>query len=171
MGVSGCGKTTVGAILGKRMALPFYDADTFHLASNIEKMSKGIPLGDEDRFPWLQNLSARIEQWEREGGAIVACSALKKIYRDILEEKVPGKVLFVYLHGSKEIIAQRMRGRTGHYMPAALLDSQFAALEPPDGAMTVSIEDAPECIAAEIAEKLRFRKMGTAKNTDRHSAR
>jgi gluconokinase len=155
MGVSGCGKTTVGRHVAQLLGLPFYDADNFHPASNVAKMGAGIPLTDEDRFPWLGALAAHIEEWERKGGAVLACSALKERYRRVLAGNAPGSVRFVHLQGTKECIAERMKTRPGHYMPVTLLDSQFAALEPPADAIVESIVDPPEVIAQRIVQKLK----------------
>jgi len=149
MGVSGCGKTTVGKRLSKKTGLPFFDADDFHPSENVRKMKSGQPLNDDDRHPWLENLSAKISEWNRSGGAILACSALKKTYREILSSG-EGETEFVYLKGSKSVIFDRMKKRDGHYMPPELLDSQFETLEEPEEALTVSINQSPEIIVHEI---------------------
>jgi gluconokinase len=128
MGVSGSGKTTVGAALAQRLRVPFADADDFHPAANIAKMSAGVPLTDDDRGPWL----ATIATWLAEhaaGGGVASCSALRRSYRDILAAAAP-HVFFVHLHGAPDVIAARVAGRPGHFMPAALVESQFATLEP-----------------------------------------
>jgi gluconokinase len=128
MGVSGSGKTTVGAALAQRLGVPFADADDFHPPANVAKMSAGIPLDDADRWPWLRIIG----EWLAEhatGGGLVSCSALRRAYRDVLREAAP-QVRFVHLHGSREVIARRVAGRPGHFMPASLVDSQFATLEP-----------------------------------------
>jgi carbohydrate kinase (thermoresistant glucokinase family) len=153
MGVSGCGKTTVGQILADKLKVPFYDADDFHPAENVEKMNKGIPLTDDDRDPWLNRLSANIMKWNKTGDAVLACSALKKKYREYLDTE-NAEVIFVYLQGSKELILNRMKKRKDHYMPVSLLDSQFDVLEEPKNAITVSIEEAPSDIANEIINLL-----------------
>lgn len=155
MGVSGCGKTTVGRRLGRLLGLPFYDADNFHPSSNVAKMKDGIPLTEEDRMPWLRTLAENIEVWERAGGCVLACSALKESYRRVLAGKVPDCVRFVHLQGTKECITERMKVRAGHYMPITLLDSQFSALEPPADAVVESIDDPPETIAQRIAVRLK----------------
>ena len=127
MGVSGSGKSTVGAALAQRLRLPFVDADTLHPPANIAKMAAGEPLDDDDRYPWLE----RVGGWlagHRDGG-VVSCSALKRKYRDQLRAHCP-RVEFVYLSGSPELIGGRLAARSGHFMPAALLRSQFDALEP-----------------------------------------
>lgn len=131
MGVSGCGKTTIGEALARRLGWSFADADSFHPPANIAKMSAGQPLDDDDRAPWLAAIAAWIDQ--RRGGsdsAVVTCSALKRRYRAVIVGGRP-EVRLVYLDGSRELIAKRLAGRHEHFMPGALLDSQFAALEPP----------------------------------------
>jgi gluconokinase len=130
MGVSGAGKSSVAALLAGRLGWPFAEGDDMHPQANIDKMAAGHPLDDADRWPWLERVAA----WTRDrvaagAGGIVTCSALKRRYRDVL--RGPG-VLFVYLTSSKEQIAERLLARHGHFMPAALLDSQFADLEPPE---------------------------------------
>lgn len=127
MGVSGSGKSTVGAALAQRLGVPFEDADDLHPAANIAKMSAGQPLDDHDREPWLE----RIGEWlaTRADGGVVSCSALKRSYRDHLRRHVPA-LEFVHLEGSHEVIARRQASRPGHFMPASLLASQFATLEP-----------------------------------------
>ena len=127
MGVSGCGKTTVGAALAQRLGVPFADADDFHPAANVAKMSAGTPLDDLDRLPWLQTISLWLAD-HAAAGAVVSCSALKHWYRTILREAAPTQV-FIHLAGSPEVVARRVAGRPGHFMPASLVDSQFATLE------------------------------------------
>jgi gluconokinase len=129
MGVSGSGKSTVGAALAQRLRVEFVDADTLHSQSNIAKMSAGEPLDDGDRFPWLE----RVGEWlaAHRGGGVVSCSALKRSYRDQLRARCP-RVEFLHLRGPSELIEDRMAGRPGHFMPAALLRSQFGDLEPLD---------------------------------------
>ena len=127
MGVSGSGKTTVGAALAQRLGVPFADADDFHPAANVAKMSAGTPLDDLDRLPWLQTISLWLAD-HAATGAVVSCSALKHWYRTILREAAPTQV-FVHLDGSPEVVARRVAGRPGHFMPASLVDSQFATLE------------------------------------------
>ena len=150
MGVSGCGKTTVGKLLAERLGLPFYDADDFHPIENVEKMKSGEPLNDADRHPWLASLSWEIEKWNMGSGAVLACSALKENYRSILRPKDTEEVHFVYLKGTEELIHNRLKNRKDHYMPPDLLRSQFEALEEPDDALVVSIEKSPEEIVDEI---------------------
>jgi gluconokinase len=127
MGVSGSGKTTVGAALAQRLGVPFADADDFHPAANVAKMSAGTPLDDLDRLPWLQTMSLWLAD-HAATGAVISCSALKHWYRTILREAAPTQI-FVHLDGSPEVVSQRVAGRPGHFMPASLVDSQFATLE------------------------------------------
>ena len=155
MGVEGAGKTTVGRLLAEQLGWEFADADDYHSKSNIEKIRHGIPLNDEDRRPWLQQLRAQIEQWiSQKRNAVLACSALKRSYRD--ELTVGPEVRFVYLHGSAELIAQRLRARHGHFANENILASQFADLEEPEMGLRVNIAQTPELIAAEIRRKLRL---------------
>jgi gluconokinase len=138
MGVSGCGKTTVGRALAERIGWPFHDADDFHPPANVAKMAAGEPLSDDDRRPWLDRLASEMAAINTRGGnAILACSALKQSYRDRLSRA--GDVRYVFLRGDEATIAQRLAARAGHYMPASLLTSQFAALEEPSDAMVVDI--------------------------------
>ena len=130
MGVSGSGKTTVGAALAQRLRVPFVDADDLHPPANVAKMSAGIPLDDADRLPWLRTVGAWLAERAASGG-VTSCSALRRSYRDVLREVAPEQV-FVHLAGDLEVIARRVAGRLGHFMPAALVDSQFATLEPLD---------------------------------------
>ena len=132
MGVSGSGKTTIAEKLADRLGWRYEDGDTFHPASNVTKMSAGHPLTDEDRWPWLRAIGERMEVERATGhGVVVDCSALKRYYRDCLRSEVHGKMHFILLDGSRQLISDRMKKRKGHFMPPALLDSQFATLEPP----------------------------------------
>jgi gluconokinase len=140
MGVSGCGKSTVGIALAERLKAAFTDGDDLHPAANIARMRRGEPLTDEDRWPWLTQVAQALQGG---GPRIVGCSALKRVYRDHIRQGADGPVTFVHLAGARAVIDARMRARTGHFMPPALLDSQFATLEPPDadeGAVTVDID-------------------------------
>ena len=130
MGVSGSGKTTVGAALAQRLGVSFADADDFHPAANVAKMSAGVPLDDLDRLPWLQTISLWLAD-HAATGAVVSCSALKRWYRTILREAAPDQI-FVHLDGSPVVVARRVAGRPGHFMPTSLVSSQFATLEPLD---------------------------------------
>lgn len=153
MGVVGSGKTTVGRLLAEQLGWRFADADDFHPPSNVEKIRQGIALNDADRAPWLQRLHAQIARWIEEGqSAVLACSALKRSYRQELE--AGSEVRFVYLKGSAALIAQRLRSRQGHFANEAILASQFADLEEPADAVTVAIAPPPEQIVAEIRAKL-----------------
>lgn len=150
MGVSGAGKTTVGEVLARRTGWPLHDADDFHSPENIAKMRSGVPLTDEDRWPWLDRLNAILRDTERKGGsAILACSALKQRYRDRLAQGLTDP-RFVHLRGSFELIRQRIDARKGHYMTGQLLESQFAALESPQDALTVDVGGTPEDIAEQV---------------------
>jgi len=147
-GVTGCGKSTVGELLAEKLQLPFYDADHFHSVENVQKMSQGIPLTDHERIPWLEDLGQHIRQWSRQGGAVLACSALKEEYRRMLAT-VDG-IHWVLLGGSKELIRKRLSVRAGHFMNPELLDSQFEILEKPEYGLTVSIDQKPASIVNEI---------------------
>lgn len=132
MGVAGCGKSTAGARIAAELGVEFIEGDRLHPAANIEKMSAGIPLTDDDRRPWLEAIGQEIGRYIADGkGVVAACSALKRGYRDMLREKSGADLLFVHLSGSRELISARMNRRTGHFFPKTLLDSQFATLEPP----------------------------------------
>jgi gluconokinase len=153
MGVVGSGKTTVGGLLANELAWEFADADAFHPVSNVEKIRHGIALTDDDRWPWLQALREALTRWISEGrNVVLACSALKRAYRRELE--VGPEVRFVYLKGSADLIAQRLRLRHGHFADDKILASQFADLEEPQGAVTVEIAAPPQQIVAEIRNKL-----------------
>ena len=150
MGVSGCGKTTIGKLLAARLGCAFLDGDDFHPPENVAKMASATPLGDEDRRPWLEHLNREL----RAGNNVVmACSALKQAYRDILTDGVPACRL-VHLRGSLELIRARLTERRHRYMPASLLESQFAALEPPAGAIEVDVAMAAEKCVQAIASAL-----------------
>jgi gluconokinase len=142
MGVAGSGKTSVGEAMGHRLGVSFRDADEFHPPANIAKMSAGIPLDDDDRWPWLDAIGAAIRE-AAPAGIVVACSALKRVYRDRIAAAAGRPVRFVFLDGPVATLRRRIGGRRGHFMPASLLDSQLATLERPAGdeqAVTVSIE-------------------------------
>ena len=157
MGVSGCGKSTIASMLAHRLNWIFEEGDWFHPPSNVEKMHAGVPLTDEDRWPWLHGIAAWIDATRRVGNhGTVACSALKRAYRDILVGERPD-VRIVYLKGERDLIARRMAARDGHFMPPALLDSQFATLEEPrpdEHPIVVSIAPHPREIVEEIVKKL-----------------
>jgi carbohydrate kinase (thermoresistant glucokinase family) len=151
LGVSGSGKTTVGALLAGRLGWPYAEADAFHSAANVAKMAAGHPLTDEDRWPWLRAIRAWIDGQLAHGErGVVTCSALKRAYRDVL--RGPG-VQLIYLRGARDRIAERMASRQGHFFKPAMLDSQFAALEEPspdEGVITISVEGTPVDIADAI---------------------
>jgi gluconokinase len=154
MGVSGSGKSTIGKMLAAALKWRFYDADTLHSAANREKMRSGIPLTDSDRLPWLRRVRRVIEKCLAAGnGAVIACSALKQSYRDMLMVDA-AQVRVVYLKGSGELIARRLAGRKGHFMPAGLLPSQLAALEEPLDATVVDVSGTPEQIVSSIRTAL-----------------
>jgi gluconokinase len=157
MGVSGCGKSTIGALLASQLRWEFEDADWLHPAANVDKMHNGIPLTDEDRWPWLAAVAAWIDHGRRSGGhAVVACSALKRRYRDILIGD-RADVRLVYLKGDEGLIARRIATRHEHFMPRSLLHSQFEALEEPgpdENPIIVSIEPQPREIVAKILSAL-----------------
>lgn len=148
MGVSGCGKTAVGSRLAQELGARFVDADDLHPADNIEKMRAGIALDDADRAPWLALLNARLREAAAAGEPVVmACSALRQRYRDTLAAGLPG-LRFVHLTGSRELIAARLAARQHRYMPASLLESQLAALEPPADAVLVEVAGTLEDVVA-----------------------
>jgi len=153
MGVVGAGKTTVGKLLASELGWQFADADDFHPASNVEKISHGIPLTDEDREPWLGRLRSAILKWIAEGHSIVlACSALKQSYRRKLQAS--SEVRFVFLKGSADLIAGRLQARHGHFAGKAILASQLADLEEPDDAVKVEISETPQQIVDQIRKAL-----------------
>lgn len=159
MGVSGSGKTIVGGLLAEGLGLPFHDGDDFHSVGNVEKMRRGEPLTEEDRVPWLFDLALHIARWNLRGGAVLACSALKERYRGMLGWNGNEAVTFVYLRGDAGLIRRRMEAREGHFFPPGLLESQFADLEEPRDAVTVSIDGGPVEICGRIIEALERRGM------------
>jgi gluconokinase len=160
MGVSGSGKSTIADKLAERLNWTYEDGDRFHPASNVAKMSAGLPLTDEDRWPWLQAIADEIDRVCKAGErAVIACSALKRAYREVL---VHGRndVRIIYLNGTQQLIADRLAERKGHFMPPGLLASQFKTLEPPDKSenpVTVSIDASVEAIIDDIISQLGFR--------------
>ena len=153
MGVSGCGKSTIGKMLANTLSLPFFDGDDYHPERNIQKMAKGEPLNDEDRYSWLKALNT-LGKKQLDKGAVIACSALKEKYRVIIEKDLDPAPIWIYLEGSYGAILKRLEQRSGHFMPPNLLKSQFDALEPPLRAIAISIEQEPENIIKEILKNL-----------------
>lgn len=153
MGVSGCGKSSVGEGLAARLGLSYCDGDDLHPAANVAKMRAGTPLTDDDRWPWLDLVAKTLAT---KAPVIVGCSALRRVYRDRLRAGAGGRVHFIHLTGSRELIVGRMTARTGHYMPPSLLDSQFAALEPPapEEALTIDIDQPLAAIITAAAKGL-----------------
>lgn len=149
MGVAGCGKSSVGEALAARLGIAYRDGDDLHSPAAVEKMRAGTPLTDGDRWPWLDRVAQVLA---REAPVIIGCSALKRAYRDRIRAGAGGPVSFVYLAGAPGLIARRMAAREGHYMPASLLESQFAALEVPghDEALTVDIDQPLDAIVLAI---------------------
>jgi gluconokinase len=156
MGPAGSGKTTVGKLLAAQLSWEFADGDDFHPPSNIAKMSHGIPLTDEDRLPWLKSIRQAMQQWQAHGkNAVIACSALKRSYRELLGIGANEKdVRLVYLKGTYDLLLERLHSRKGHYMKDKMLVSQLADLEEPEDALTVDISGSPEEIVSEVRKQL-----------------
>lgn len=156
MGVSGSGKSTIGKLLSERLDIPFYDSDLFHPKANIEKMSAGIPLNDNDRQPWLQAIHDFALEKLPTQSLIIATSALKASYRDLLDGDLPAdQVQWIFLHGKFELLFNRIALRKGHFMPESLLQSQFDTLEiPRRNVIAVDVDQTPEMIVEEIISKI-----------------
>ena len=155
MGVAGCGKSSVGAAVARLSAASYVEGDALHPPANLQKMSAGIALDDDDRQPWLVKVAEVLRA--AQGPTLVGCSALKRRYRDLIRSIAGAEVLFVHLTGSREVIAGYMRARTGHFMPPSLLDSQYAALEPlhdDEIGFAVSVEQPLEAVVADVKDKL-----------------
>lgn len=155
MGVSGSGKSTIGTLLAERIHAPFLDADDYHPQANKDKMHAGHPLTDEDRWPWLATLNGLLRDHAAQGtGCVLACSALRAIYRDKLEEGLPpGAIDFILLEGSRELISGRLAARHHEFMSSTLLDSQFATLETPTSALKICNDRTPDEVVAEILQQ------------------
>lgn len=155
MGVSGTGKTSVGEAVAAACGYRFIEGDALHPEENIRKMSAGIPLTDADRWPWLKEIGRQLASGD--APLVVSCSALKRSYRDLLRESAGKPVAFVYLHGDRDVLTGRMQRRTGHFMPASLLDTQLATLEDPVGeplTVTVDISPPPQAVIHEVLAQL-----------------
>ena len=157
MGVSGSGKTTIGSALAGAWGAAFLEGDSLHPPGNLQRMAAGIPLTDEDRRPWLNAIAQRLRDARRaRTGLVVACSALKRIYRDLLRSSGAADVRFIYLAGERGLIAERMAQRRGHFMPSSLLDSQFVSLEEPspeEDAWVCDIRQPPDAIVADLLKR------------------
>ncbi|MEM7485604.1 MAG: gluconokinase [Bacteroidota bacterium] len=153
MGVSGTGKSTIGQLLSEHLEIPFFDGDDFHPKENVVKMSAGKPLNDEDRKGWLMTLNQLAKK--QPTGAVIACSALKEKYRQLLRNGLEDSMVFIHLEGSFELIKSRLERRKGHFMPLQLLQSQFDTLEAPSNAITVSVSEPPENILQNVLTQLK----------------
>lgn len=156
MGVSGSGKTVIGAALARALSVEFVEGDDYHSPENVKRMASGIPLTDDDRAVWLRSLAARLREAKDAGtGLVMSCSALKRSYRDILRAEA-GELRFIYLKGQRALIAERIAGRRGHYMPTSLLGSQFAILEEPspdEHAWVCDISESPQDLVAALVAR------------------
>lgn len=158
MGVSGCGKSTVGQRLAQRIGVPFLEGDALHPPRNVALMAAGTPLTDADRAGWLDAIAEHLSALTPDGGLVVSCSALKRAYRERLRAAAPD-VQFVHLHGTRHLLASRLEGRHGHYMPPALLDSQLDTLEIPstdEAVLTLDIAEPADLLVAQIDHHLQF---------------
>ena len=159
MGVAGSGKSTIGAALAKALDVPFVEGDDFHPPENVRRMALGIPLTDDDRAQWLRALAAQLREAKDGGtGLVMSCSALKRAYRDVLRAAAP-ELAFVFLKGERSLVAKRLAGRRGHFMPPSLLDSQFATLEDPtpdERVVICDIRKPPDDIVAALMERVRL---------------
>jgi carbohydrate kinase (thermoresistant glucokinase family) len=157
MGVTGVGKTTVGRLIATELSLPFHDADDFHPETNRRKMAAGIPLSEGNREPWLRELARHIPEWERSGGAVIACSALRAAHRQILQAASGHTAIIIFLDATPETIRERLMHRVGHYMPPTLLDSQLTTLETPTAseALRIAADRPPGELARQIVHALK----------------
>lgn len=166
MGVSGSGKTTIGALVAHEAGVPFLDADSLHPLANVRKMAAGTPLEDADRWPWLDTVGERLQDADRDGtGLVLACSALKRRYRDRILRAAPGAV-FLHLHGAPDVLTSRLEGRSEHFMPASLLASQLDTLEPlgPDEpGFALDIDQPVEDMVAEAVDALQGHPAASAR--------
>ena len=172
MGVSGCGKTTIGDLVARELGVRFLDGDSLHPVENVAKMAAGTPLTDEDRWPWLATVGSRARR-RGAGGLVLACSALKRSYRDAIRAQAP-ETVFLHLHGSREVLGGRIEGRSGHFMPATLLDSQLATLEPleaDEAGAVVDIAAPVEQVVAAALAGMRRRRPAAARRTPRRRGR
>ncbi|MDP5031260.1 MAG: gluconokinase [Paraglaciecola sp.] len=153
-GVSGTGKSTVGKLLAEALQLPFLDADDFHPQSNVQKMQQGIALDDKDRQPWLETIAIELAAWESLSGGVLACSALKASYRETLRSKCKKEIRWIILHGSTELLTQRLSSRQGHFFDPRLLSSQLNTLEVSDDAWVIDVQSSPDEIVKTILQGL-----------------
>lgn len=154
-GICGTGKTTVGTRVAEKLSIPYFDGDDFHPKQNIDKMGRGIPLKDEDRWAWLEAIRGRMERVIAEGAsAVFTCSALKKSYRSVLMDGIREQILFVYLYGDLELIRERMKHRPGHYMKESMILSQLRDLELPEDGLHIDVSMEVECIVEKITTAL-----------------
>lgn len=150
MGVAGAGKSTIGKLLSEQLGWQFYDGDNFHPLENVEKMQRGLPLNDSDRYPWLKALRHLIDNLQtQQENAIIACSALKENYRELLQSK-DDNIIWIYLQGNYQQIRERLQQREGHFMKSEMLNSQWEALEAPENAVVIDISLSPPDIVAKI---------------------
>ena len=154
MGVSGCGKSTIGKLLAERLSIPFFDGDDYHPQSNLDKMSKGVPLNDSDREEWLKRLNKLALEQVEKNSCIIACSALKSAYRKKVSKHLQEQVQWVHLKGSFEQIFERINQRKRHFMSSDLLQSQFDTLETPEDALQINVRLTPEDIVQKIIDEL-----------------
>lgn len=154
-GVSGVGKTTIGMRLADSLGIPFFDADDFHPASNIEKMKRGVPLDDEDRQPWLATLAIQLSRWQEKFGAVLACSALKESYREMLGAQCSDRPLWVFLQAPETTLADRLAARKGHFFDQRLLHTQLKEFETPDYGWLIDARPSAEDIVSEILLRVR----------------